>query len=129
MPDIEEAAKEAGIDMQVEGAAPASAPEVQLVSAEAFHANIEFALAALGGLTGLKSLPIAEHEEDQARKATKGLYELAQKSSWFRWMVTEKTENVAALSAIAMFALPKMFAVSAELSERRSARVASYPEV
>lgn len=73
--------------------------------------------------TPIKSLPIADGEEQQARAATDALYGIALKSPWLRFLLQPGAEWLQPIIAIGTFALGKIAVVRLELSARNAPRV------
>ncbi len=69
----------------------------------------------------IKSLPIHEAEEPQARAATDAFYDVALKSPWLRKLLEPGAEWLQPLLAIGTFVVGKIVAVNAELRGRVAA--------
>jgi hypothetical protein len=68
----------------------------------------------------MKSLPIADAEQDGARMASDSIYDIAAETAWLRWMIEPQSLWMQRAVVIASYAIPKAMAITAELRAKQA---------
>ena len=120
LPDFDEIEAEfsenSHMEMEIDG--PDALGPAGVLTKDQFYMAFSSVFDFSGMFLQLQSLPIQNHEVGSARAASDAIYDVAEKSPWFRFLIEPGNEWVQRALVVGVFAFGKVTAVKAEIDQR-----------